>query len=349
MPSASAVVLSGLSASALPGQTKLAPELNRIGAAASLDAIIQYRHAPTAEHHRNMASRGAILKAELGGIQSRAYTVSPSLLRELENDDEVLYVSPNRKVAGLLDYAEPTTNALIAFNNGFDGSGIGVAIIDSGVSSNGDLSGSRGQRVVYNESWVPGGTNDQYGHGQHVAGIVGSNATLSSGPGYTRIFRGIAPNANLVNLRVLDSNGSGTDLDVILAILRAIELKDIYNIKVINLSLGRPVYESYHLDPLCQAVELAWRSGIVVVAAAGNEGRNNTQGTDGYATIMAPGNDPLVITVGAMKDMETLTRADDLIASYSSKGLTLIDHVVKPDVVAPGNRIISTFLRARIW
>ena len=74
---------------------------------------------------------------------------------------------------------------------------------------------------------------------------------------------------------------------------------------MINLSLGRPVYESYTLDPLCQAVEKAWNAGIVVVVAAGNQGRNQTQGTDGYATITAPGNDPLVITVGAMKTMGT--------------------------------------------
>src|SRR5713226_4638393 len=122
---------------------------------------------------------------------------------------------------------------------------------------------------------------------------------------------------------------------------QAVALKSKYNIRVINLSLGRPIYESYTLDPLCQAVEKAWESGIVVVVAAGNGGRDNSQGTEGYGTIMAPANDPYVITVGAMKDMRTLTRGDDLIASYSSKGPTLIDHVVKPDIVAPGNRIIS--------
>ena len=69
--------------------------------------------------------------------------------------------------------------------------------------------------------------------------------------------------------------------------------------------------------------------------------RNRSQGTDGYGTITSPGNDPLVITVGAMKTADTTSRADDLIASYSSKGPTLLDHVVKPDIVAPGNRVIS--------
>ncbi|HVZ17816.1 MAG TPA: S8 family serine peptidase, partial [Terriglobales bacterium] len=111
-------------------------------------------------------------------------------------------------------------------------------------------------------------------------------------------------------------------------------------IRVINLSLGRGVYESYKLDPLCQAVERAWKAGIVVVVAAGNNGRYLP--TNGYGTINSPGNDPYVITVGAMKTMDTLTRSDDQIASYSSKGPTLIDHIAKPDLVAPGNLLVST-------
>lgn len=97
----------------------------------------------------------------------------------------------------------------------------------------------------------------------------------------------------------------------------------------------------YKQDPLCQAVEQAWKAGIVVVVAAGNAGRNNSANTNGYGTITAPGNDRYVITVGAMKTMAPNSRADDLIASYSSKGPTLLDHVVKPDLVAPGNRVVS--------
>lgn len=154
-------------------------------------------------------------------------------------------------------------------------------------------------------------------------------------------FRGIATNVNFVNLHALDMNGVGTDSTVINAINAAINLKSKYNIRVINLSLGRPVYESYTLDPLCQAVEKAYKAGIVVVVTAGNDGRDNSAGTQGYGTITAPGNDPYVITVGAMKTMGTLTRTDDVIASYSSKGPTSLDHIVKPDIVAPGNRVVS--------
>jgi serine protease AprX len=140
---------------------------------------------------------------------------------------------------------------------------------------------------------------------------------------------------------VLNQNGAGTDSTVITAIQKAISLKDTYNIRVINLSLGRPVQESYKLDPLCQAVEAAWNAGIVVVAAAGNDGRDNSAGTYGYGTIAAPGNDPYVITVGAMKTNGTYSTTDDTIATDTSKGPTGYDQIVKPDLVAPGNRVVS--------
>src|SRR5207245_11298178 len=110
---------------------------------------------------------------------------------------------------------------------------------------------------------------------------------------------------------------------------------------VMNLAVWLQCYESYTLYPPCQTVEKAWRAGIVVVVAAGNQGRNDSAGTNGYGTIAAPGNDPYVITVGAMKTANTPDRGDDTVASYSSKGPTPFDHVVKPDIVAPGNRVIS--------
>jgi serine protease AprX len=219
-----------------------------------------------------------------------------------------------------------------------------VAVIDSGIYMHNDLKtpDGSGSRVVYSESFISGlDASDQYGHGTHVAGIVGSNGNDSTGPGFTHTFRGIAPKVNLINLRVLDANGAGTDDSVIAAIDQAINLRNTYNIRVINLSLGRPVWESYTLDPLCQAVEAAWNAGIVVVAAAGNFGRDNSMDEHGYGTIVSPGNDPYVITVGAMNTMGTLTRSDDQIASYSSKGPTAIDHIVKPDLVAPGNGVVS--------
>ncbi len=178
--------------------------------------------------------------------------------------------------------------------------------------------------------------DDFYGHGTHVAGIIAGNGASSGG-----WMSGLAPKSNLIDLRVLDANGSGTDSAVISAIDRAIQLKNTFNIRVINLSLGRKVSESYTVDPVCQAVEAAWKAGIVVVVAAGNYGRDNSANTDGYATITVPGNDPYVITVGATNTHYTDPTSDDTVTSYSSKGPTLLDHVIKPDLVAPGNRIVS--------
>src|SRR5262249_51932204 len=176
----------------------------------------------------------------------------------------------------------------------------------------------------------------QWGRGREVGGLRGGNGNASGG-----WIRGTAPRANIINLRVLDANGAGTDSAVIAAIQRAIQLKNTYNIRIINLSLGRRVMESYTLDPLCQAVEQAWKAGIVVVVAAGNNGRDHSMNANGYGTVKAPGNDPYVITVGAMNTHATQSLSDDTMATYSSKGPTLVDHVIKPDIVAPGNRIVT--------
>ena len=118
-----------------------------------------------------------------------------------------------------------------------------------------------------------GNGKDAFGHGTHVAGIIGGNGANSHCATCTRDSAGMAPGVNLLNFRVLDQYGCDHDSTVIQAIDYAISLKDTYNIRVINLSLGRPVFESYTVDPLCQAVEAAWKAGIVVVVAAGNDGR----------------------------------------------------------------------------
>jgi serine protease AprX len=226
----------------------------------------------------------------------------------------------------------------------YNGAGIGVAIIDSGVNAVDDLRTSYGaSRVVYQQSFVPGDatTADAYGHGTHVAGILAGNGSDSTGDRFYYTIRGIAPSVHIVSLRVLDQNGAGSDSAVIAALQQAIQLKELYNIRVVNLSIGRNISDSYTADLLCQAVQKAWEAGLVVVVAAGNDGRDNSQNTNGYATITAPGNSPSVITVGAMNTIATLSRTDDKIASYSSKGPTPIDHIVKPDLVAPGNQILS--------
>jgi len=309
----------------------------------TVDVIIQFKQPPTKDQLKQLGPYGQV-KKQFTSINAIHMTLPVSVINSISGQSWISYITPNRPAKSTLDIVTQTVNAPMAWSSGLDGSGIGVAVLDSGVASKKDLTTSNGSssRIVYSESFVAGtDASDQYGHGTHVAGIVASNGSASSGPNFKRDFKGVAPNASIINLKVLDANGSGNISDVISAIDRAIQLQNTYNIRVINLSLGTPVYESYTLDPLCQEVEAAWKAGIVVVVAAGNYGRSSTMGVNGYGTIGSPGNDPYVITVGATKTNGTHWRSDDTVASYSSKGPTAFDHIVKPDLVAPGNNVVS--------
>src|SRR5258708_26451292 len=319
---------------------------------AMVDVIIQFNQTPTDAHHQKVQDKGGVLKTKLDFINGAHYSAPVESLDALADDADVVYIPPDRRLSGALDQTAAAVNANVAWQAGWDGTGIGVAVIDSGITGHSDLystTGSGGKlRILYSQDFVGGtthpGTYDYDGHGEHVAGIIaGSGKDSSYSWVDTRTFKGIAPNANLINLRVLDQNGQGNDSGVISAIQVAISVQSKYHIRVMNLSLGRQVFESYTLDPLCQAVEAAWKKGMVVVAAPGNYGGENSMGTEGYATITSPGNDPYVITVGAMKTEGSPLRSNSLIASYSSKGPTLLDHVVKPDIVAPGNRVVSLY------
>ena len=148
---------------------------------------------------------------------------------------------------------------------------------------------------------------------------------------------------------MLDKDGRGKTSDVIAALQFAVANRALYNIRIINLSLGHPVYESAATDPLVQAVEAAVRAGIVVVTAAGNFGRNPVTGVAGYAGITVPGNAPSAITVGAAVTGTTVERGDDRVASFSSRGPSLLDGYAKPDILAPGHGCCPTASRAAPW
>jgi len=237
------------------------------------------------------------------------------------------------------DQVRAGTSGLLGIGGipGVTGQGIGVAVIDSGISAHKALT----NRVVANVSFVTGdpGVADAYGHGTHVAGIITGAGSAASG--VTSLYTGgIAPGANLVNVRVLGADGTGLTSDAIAGIEWAIANKSKYNIRVINISFGHPVMEPSATDPLCEAVADAVAKGIVVVASAGNSGKS----ADGHmvlGSITSPGNSPLAVTVGALNTFGTVKRSDDGVASYSSRGPTRFDLAVKPDVAAPGNKIVS--------
>src|SRR5213594_1794244 len=262
------------------GTSKIAADLAAKTSNTTVDVIVRFR--PGKASHAAIHSHGGSVKDDLPVVDGVLASLPGKAIEGLANDPNVIFLSPDREVKSTMDYSIPTIGANIARSNGYDGSGIGVAVIDSGVSTTPDLS----SRIAYSESFISLSADEKYGHGTHVAGII-----AGTGKDSAQKYVGVAPGAKIINLRVLDDNGSGTDSNVIKAIDRAISLKNQYNIRVMNLSLGRPVFESSALDPLCQAVERAWKAGIVVVTAAGNEGRNNSLGTQGYGTIAAPGND----------------------------------------------------------
>lgn len=214
------------------------------------------------------------------------------------------------------------------------GAGIGVAVIDSGIDTRHP---ALRNRVVYTKDYLGGDGSDAYGHGTHVGALIAGRAGQAAD---TAAYMGVAPAARLINLRVLDANGAGRASDVIDAIDWAIENRQAFNIRIINLSLGAPVVQSYKDDPLCEAVERAVSAGLVVVAAAGNYGVTK-DGALIYGGITAPGNDPAALTVGALDLHDTSLRTDDTLAKYSSKGPSLYDLVLKPDLVAPGSRLVS--------
>jgi len=232
-----------------------------------------------------------------------------------------------------------SVRATDAWQRGATGNGVGVAVIDSGIA--GDLpdfvTGGR-SRVIASAVTNPCATdaNDQFGHGTHVAGLIAGNSL--NNPVKKNLagrYMGVAPRANLISVKVSDDDGDTTILDVIYGIQFAVDNKDRFGIRVVNLSLSSTVPESYLTDPLDAAAESAWFSGLVVVAAAGNDG------TAADAVSYAPGNDPYVISVGGIDDRGTRTRDDDILAPWSSRGVTQ-DGVQKPDLLAPGHRLVST-------
>ena len=228
---------------------------------------------------------------------------------------------------------------------GYTGAGISVAVIDSGIAPwHDDLTTARSgaypygnQRVTAFVDFVNGQFTpyDDDGHGSHVAGIIAGNGFDSMGK-----QAGVAPEADLVVLKALDANGVGNISNVIQALDWVLANRQQYNIRVVNLSVGAAIHESYWTDPLTLAAKRVADAGVVVVAAAGNGGKN-AAGQAQYGGIEAPANAPWVLTVGASSTMGTTTRDDDTMASFSSHGPTYLDWAAKPDLVAPGVGTVS--------
>jgi serine protease AprX len=206
------------------------------------------------------------------------------------------------------------------------GSGIGVAVIDSGVDvSHPDLNGNVVAVNVNRNSATP---SDGYGHGTHVAGIIDGHASNDQ-------YLGVAPNATVISVKVADDNGGAYVSDLLRGLDWVAAHKDAYHIRALNLSASVSFPESYTTSPVDAAVEHRWGEGVVVVTSAGNLGAASD------AVWYAPGNDPQVITVGCLDDNQTTAPTDDSLCPISSRGTTE-DGFTKPDLIAPGRKIVST-------
>jgi serine protease AprX len=257
------------------------------------------------------------------------YTVSNA--SEAVDGIETTVNSPYREVVGAEALESQT---------GLDGQGVTVAVVDSGISDHADLhqNSNNLSQALKSESRVIdnvvfGGyasPTDQYAHGTHVAGIIAGDGVASGGE-----YTGIAPGVNLLNVRVSNDQGMTYTSDLVDGLQWVYDNKDVYNIRVVNLSVTSTAPESYDTSPLDAAVEILWLNGITVVVSAGNNGT-----VDGPVTLYPPANDPFVITVGAMEDQGTPVLDDDFVAAFSAYGTTEAGFT-KPELVAPGRNLIS--------
>lgn len=269
---------------------------------------------------------------------------------KLSKTETVRWVSLDAKVASsYCSQCIDTSNLASAYNSTIhadsvwnvspylQGQGVGVAVVDSGINPNGDLYTNMGvnrqiANVRFNTDYNQN-TSDGYGHGTHVSSVLAGDGSDSNGK-----YIGVAPMANIVNVKVTNDDGSARSSDVIAGLQWVLENKAAYNIRVVNISFNSTLAESYHTSPLDAAVEILWFNKIVVVVSAGNQANG---------ILYPPANDPFVITVGATDDNGTSSLNDDVMTNFSAYGITS-DGFAKPDLVAPGRNIVARLVNTNM-
>jgi serine protease AprX len=341
-----------LTVSAAPGPSRLdddvaqrvqsTPASERIpviveGAADGLPTPDNQHRAQRAEDR--VRSLGGQVKGSSNLLGATVAELTPSEIRTLAADssvDRIHFDSPVRAAASNRDTdastAGPTPivfqqaiGAPQAWQQGITGKNVTVAVLDTGIANNPAAFGSRVKARVDLVDPAHPSDGDPAGHGTHIAGIIAASRSTPA--------PGIAPDATLVSVRVLDPNGDSRLSTVMLGLEWVVAHKKQLGIRVAVLALGAQAVTGYREDPLAAAAEMAWRSGIVVVTAAGNDG-------PGAGSIQTPGIDPLLLTVGASDDNGTARTTDDLVPTWSGVGPTP-DGLPKPDLLAPGRKIVS--------
>jgi serine protease AprX len=322
-----------------------------------VETIVQFKPGVSLDRARqDVASAGGKVFGELHIINALAVRLAADRAHLLASGADVHAVSLNAQIKAqsihlngphhrlgtrdLQSTYDGTLDVTSAWQAGFTGAGVGVALVDTGIDGalpDFQASGRQGSRVVETAVTNPNAqtATDTYGHGTDVAGIIAGNGdNLPPSDPLHGQYIGVAPRADLISIKVSDGSGKATVLDVIYGLQFAVDHRADFNIRVVNLSLDSKTPQSYTTDPLDAAAESAWMHGIVVVVAAGN------RGTDPDAVQYAPANDPYVITVGAVDENGTADPTDDFIAPWSGRGTTQ-DGFQKPDVYAPGAHIVS--------
>jgi serine protease AprX len=272
------------------------------------------------------------------GVSTSAGITAMSLLPQVATIEQDAVVQPRRPAnssttnppAALTSLYPQEVHADRVWQQGGSGRGITVAVLDSGVAPDADLGSRVLAQVSFAGAYDPSHP-DKGGHGTHIAGTIAGSGVRSN---YQYV--GMAPNANIISVQVLDQNGNGRISSIIRGIEWVIAHQYQYNIRVINMSFGAASQGSYKFDPIDAASEIAWKRGIAVIAAVGNSGPNS-------GTVESPGDDPFIITVGSTDDQATLTLSDDTLGWWSSWGVPQ-DSTAKPDLISPGRRVVSTLV-----
>jgi len=319
----------------------------------ALSAPLQVAMSPVIVQARGAGIAAAAAVVQAGGRVTRDLPVVDGVAATVPTDALAaltarpgLIVTPDSTVTvqGTVSSSPATTSAyrkVVGADKlhagGYNGAGVTVALIDTGVAAVPDLAGMvvpiRDQLTGAVRSCVnlsgESDCSDSYGHGTFMAGIIAGSGAASGGA-----YKGMAPDARIVSLKIAGRDGAADVSTVLAAVQWVVSFKDEYAIRVLNLSLGTDSTQTYRTDPLNYAVERAWASGVAVVVAAANLGPD-------ARTITKPGDDPWVITVGAIDDRGTPGLGDDSLPNFSSRGPTASDGLAKPDVVAPGAHIVS--------
>ena len=291
-----------------------------------IPVIISYRNNTKIKEGKIFSVSKAI-NHNLPIVNGYACEMSIDSILELTLDPDIDFISYDSKVFAVMENARQIIGADAILNTPYKGKDITVAIIDTGISQHADLIYPK-NRIVGFKDFVNHKNKpyDDNGHGTHCAGILGGNGYSSNGK-----YRGIAPEVNILSVKVLDENGNGSTSDILSTIQWIVDTKDDYKTRIVNFSLGAIAQYRERRDPLVKAANNAIENNLIVIAAVGNSGPMKN-------TILSPATSRFVISVGALDNSGE--NEGSLIAEFSSRGPTL-DKIRKPDLIAPGVGIVS--------